>query len=207
MCWRRGASLRTRRLPGIERGDEGGRRRAREPLQAGIALGRRLRFFRHKLRRLGETAAGRQKKENRHIGPGAEKGGEAQRERLGMCGIGAFAGFGRGRSLLGRRLFPRRQRPGAEAQRKDAKGGGNLHPAAVDRPGCRRDSGEDQPERVAERRGRDAGRQSADAAPSRAGEADKGPRKQCGEKIRRHADTPRLNRRLAQTERKTIMIR
>ena len=175
-----------RRLPRIERGDEGARRFARQPVEARIAFGR---FFRCWPPRRNQMTGGFQSQEKRRESPGGAAGGDAEGEGLEKFGKGRVPGLGR---VFPRRWFvPRRKRPAAQAQRIDAQGGRNLDPSALERQDSGRHSQEDDPQSETEGRRRRISRQGAESAPMRRGEARQAPEGQCGEKARRQAESPR----------------
>ena len=184
-------------LPRIERGDEGARHfAARQPVEARIALGRGFGFL---LRRQNKIARRLQHQKCRGEGPGGAKCGGAERKRLKQFGEARV--FGLGRRLLGQKLLPGRQRPAAQTQGEDAQSRRNLNPSRVDRPALGRGSrGRETPEN--QRGGKTGGRrhevrrERASPARKRAAEAHQSPEQQCDDKVRRHAETPRLNRRL-----------
>lgn len=189
-----------RRLPRIERGDEGARRFARQPVEARIALGPGFGYSLPPCQ--NQMARGFQRQEGRRESPGGETGGDSEGEGLEKFGKSRVLVFGR--VFPGRRLFPVRQRPAAQTQSVDAQRRRNFDPAALDRPGPGRETQDDKPQSETEGRRRQFPRQGANSAGKRLGEAHQGPGRQCGEKARRQAETPRWKRQLTQTGRKTI---
>lgn len=122
MRWNRGVwPQKIRRPPRIERGDEGARPFARQPVQAPVGGRRRARLG--LLPRLPEMARRAQQQKDRCEGPGAEKGREPQSKRLKLVIFLGRKRLHRTR-FLWKGLFPGRQRPVAQPQRKDTEGGG-----------------------------------------------------------------------------------
>jgi hypothetical protein len=146
-----------------------------------------------------------QQQKGRHEAPGGERRGDSERKSLKRVGEAGL--FDLGRRLVGQEFLPRRERPAAQPQGEDAKGRRNLDPSGVDRPGPRREAGKEQRHDEAGDRRENVRRERASPVRKRMGEAHQSPEQQCDEEVRRHAETPLMNRRLTQTGRKTIMIR
>ncbi len=165
-------------------------------------------------RRQPDMARGFEQQKHRCKSPRGETSGESERERLKDLGKERIFGLGRGllgqgllgrgllgrgllgRGLLGQGLLPRRKRPAAQPQGEDAQGRRNLDPTCADRPGLGRETREDQRHGETGGRRQKVRREGASPGRTRAGEAHQSPEQQCDEKVRRHAETPRLNRRL-----------
>jgi hypothetical protein len=139
-------------------------------------------------------ARGFQSQEGRHESPGGATGGGAKGEGLEKFDENGV--FGLGRVVTGRGLLPGRKRPAAQPQGEDAQSRRKLDPSGLDRHRPRRETQEHEPQDEAERRRRQFPRQNAEPGGMRLGEAHQSPERQCEEKARRQAETPRSERRL-----------